>query len=701
MSEEVKRKQILVVARDADAYFGLPRLLEQQGYEVHRRDNRIRSFQFLTVYTVDLVIVGAALDDASGADFCRELRRESGFGHLPLVVIGPDDPQGTACLAAFAAGADDFIQVPYVPEICLARCARLIKPEAKSSAKTSLSVRVGGGELPGILQYLESEQKTGKLEIKSGHLSAVVWLQNGRLVNAEAMNCKAEDAIIEVISWANVGVLFHDMPVPENLANLDLQVTSVVMNAVVEVDEFRERQRLLPPANAMLLPGPTALPENASPLQRRLYELATTGCSRDELLREQNASERLTTLLVHELIENQQLLVGSPPFENYEEQCRSQYRGNYLEIRFNEIRKALAGIQFPIAEPSGFVPFASTDWLSPAPRLVLTGDHPEYIQLFLESIEKLYISVKGKKPPQQKHVRGAIRVRLDFDEKRVLDLQLLPPILDKIILANLNDYLTEVRAMILVASSQDRETNKQNMRLIRLLRQRFRGVFFHVVPRVVDSEEGVCLFKINCEHCGYKLAVGMDDIGVVGECPICGNDVAVPDCLDHLADVLQLPPEVPVVQIEPKSPLHCRDLLIVIIDNILACMRPPTSSSQPAAALRAPSEVRSREPEAAAEAHPAAEPARQVATTQITLPAEQARTRKMLLTRRLTPSEESQPELAAQQEPPPPEPEAELAPESAPAAPPGGEQSGNLDLEEILEARNDDFEIDSFIDKVK
>jgi hypothetical protein len=129
--------------------------------------------------------------------------------------------------------------------------------------------------------------------------------------------------------------------------------------------------------------------------------------------------------------------------------------------------------------------------------------------------------------------------------------------------------------VIVLVSAQDRATNAKNITLIRQLRQRFDGVYYHAAARVATRDQKY-MYKINCVHCGYKLAVNMDESGFIGECPICSNPITIPDCLDNLAVALQLPEDVPVLMAEPADPAQCRDLLVMAIDSVLQACHPPS-----------------------------------------------------------------------------------------------------------------------------
>ena len=162
-----------------------------------------------------------------------------------------------------------------------------------------------------------------------------------------------------------------------------------------------------------------------------------------------------------------------------------------------------------------------------------------------------------------------------FRPKEIIDLQQFPPAFDKLILNTLQDYITDVHAVIFVITSQDKKTNSENLRLLRILRQRFQGIYYFIVPQV-PNKNNVSEFRIDCSNCNFKLAVDMKMAGAVGECPICRASLTIPDCLDHLAHSLKLPNEVAIAQLQAHELSQSRDLLDILFESILTSFNPPT-----------------------------------------------------------------------------------------------------------------------------
>ncbi|MFT5126829.1 MAG: DNA-binding response OmpR family regulator [Rhodothermales bacterium] len=584
---------ILFVAIDPDARFGIRELLEQQEFVVHCRSSSKRAFQYLTVSDVDLVIIDQEFRDGSAPDFCRRFRVNKETQELPLIVVGEDSEDGANCIAALDAGADDFVLCPFYPGVLLARARRLLK--VKQDEGGSMTVHVGAGQLPGILQYLETETRSGTLTVVCGDKAAVLSLKEGRLVNATAPLCKDMDVVTEILSWPSSDVTFIDGEVGDKNAVFNYEITGCLMNCVVEVDEFRDIQSKLPPARAMFQPGPTPGSGELNKMQMAVYEMALNGYSLEELLSSQKVTERQHTLWLNELLEKGYLIADDGPFANYKNNAYTQYeKSKSASHQVDKVRDVITEMEFPLPALPARMAFTRQDWMSTAPKLVVTGDNSEYVGMLIRCMSNISAVITGRMPRSQRNQRGAETTRLVFGEDVLLDIQQLPAVFDKATLRNLDDLMSGTVGAIFVVSRQDRSTCKDNLRSLRLLRQRFRGAYYLVVPQVLNKE-GMHEFRINCSHCGYRLAVDMSLAGSEGECPICNAELTVPDPLDHLSKTLEVPTDVPVVMIKPDVERHARDLLLFLFQSISSACPPPKpeKADEPANSVVSEKDMRS------------------------------------------------------------------------------------------------------------
>ncbi len=600
---------ILFISEDPENRYELKSLLSEQGYDIQVTESRVRAFQLLDLSNIGLFIIGAEVPKSNANSFCQALRSDKKYQSLPVVIIGEDEEDGSNCIAAFKSGADDFIQYPFVDGVCTARIQRFAGKTLGGGAASFLSVHVSAGELPGVLQYLEADIKTGKLNIKrEDDAIGVLYFRDGKLVNATAPFCEEMEAITEVLSWDSSHVTFEEGAIAEEDVKFDQEATGTVMTCIVGVDEYREFKKGLPSNEMMYHAGPKAAEDEMEIGKKGIYDLAITGYSTDDLLKSQKFGIRRSTLWLHGLIEENYLKVSPPPFENHAFDAYQTYKKIHgLSTRVQRLREGFSRVSFPLREEDPSWQVGASDMEDLVPKIVLVGDKFEHLTLFAESIASIASSLSQMKPLVKKHRKGVVTTRIFLSEDDIIDLQQLPPTFDKLIVNSLSDYLTELAAVIYVVSAHDKKTNEENSRRMRILRQRFRGVYFFTVPQI-PNDKGICEFRMDCTDCGYRLAVDMEMAGSIGECPICKASLTIPDCLDHLAHSLKVPDAIPIVQIRPQEQEYCRDLLLILFDSILNACNPPVVPVQGKPVESVPhapegSSVRERESKASLNIH--------------------------------------------------------------------------------------------------
>ncbi len=573
---------ILFVSKDPDNQYNVKSLVEQMKCTLRSASSRARAFQTLSSADIDLVLADVEVLTPARFEFCYAFRKEKKYDKIPFVVVGDDTENSANCIAAFKAGADDFIQHPFHPDVFALRINRFLKKNLEEGKKAFLSVQIGPGELPGIIQYLEADIKTGKLNIKrKDDKLGILYLKEGRLVNAIAPFCDAMEAITEVLSWDSAQVTFVECELEESEIIFNQEATGSVMNCIVDVDEYREVQRAMPDNKAMLIATKLNLKPDVDPLQKSIYELALHGYSKEDILSTVKTTQRKGTMLLHSLLDQGYLTIDAPPFSSHTYTVYSAYRGSQIFLdRFNRIRKLLSEVKFPLARLPDNLPYGGKDFMAPAPKILIAGDNLDHVNLFVQSLSALSTHMSQSKPLILKHRKGIVSTRIYFSAKEIIDIQQLPPSFDKLIQYSLNEYLGETHAAIFLTSSQDKKTTAEVRQQIRLIWQRFKGVYYFVVPQV-PGNNGLCEFHMDCTGCGYLLAVDMEMAGSMGECPVCKTSLTIPDCLDHLAHSLDLPNEVPIAQIRPDLMDYCRDLLLLLFDSVIQAHGTPPAKPPP------------------------------------------------------------------------------------------------------------------------
>jgi len=103
--------------------------LADSHYTLFEPENTSEAIAALSLYRVDLVIVGVTAPEIGGVEFCRTLKKASATRFVPIFVTTPvDDPDQE--VAALEAGADAFLVAPLRPRVFRARVEASLRQKA-------------------------------------------------------------------------------------------------------------------------------------------------------------------------------------------------------------------------------------------------------------------------------------------------------------------------------------------------------------------------------------------------------------------------------------------------------------------------------------------------------------------------------------------------------------------------------------------
>jgi diguanylate cyclase (GGDEF)-like protein len=119
--------QVLVVSDGEWAGRSFESVLQSYGYSVQRASRGLEALNFVRRVSTDALIVEELLQDMSGTELCRLLRREPSIGAITPVVVstaGPATPRDRA--AAYAAGAWEYCSQPIDIEVLLLKLGTFV-----------------------------------------------------------------------------------------------------------------------------------------------------------------------------------------------------------------------------------------------------------------------------------------------------------------------------------------------------------------------------------------------------------------------------------------------------------------------------------------------------------------------------------------------------------------------------------------------
>lgn len=122
--------KILIVDDEPDIVELLHYNLSREGYEVAQAENGKRAIEVAQIFKPDVILMDVMMPVLDGIAACRQLREMNEFKHTHIIFLTARAEEFSE-VAAFDAGADDFITKPIKPRALLSRLAALARREAQ------------------------------------------------------------------------------------------------------------------------------------------------------------------------------------------------------------------------------------------------------------------------------------------------------------------------------------------------------------------------------------------------------------------------------------------------------------------------------------------------------------------------------------------------------------------------------------------
>src|SRR6266852_118726 len=116
---------VLIVNDDQVALDLLRDLLEPEGYKVFAAQGAHRALEISSAVKTDIIICDVVMPEMNGMDLCRRLKRDPRTAATPVLLVSAVRKEEAALLEGFAAGADDYLEIPFRHEELLVKVARL------------------------------------------------------------------------------------------------------------------------------------------------------------------------------------------------------------------------------------------------------------------------------------------------------------------------------------------------------------------------------------------------------------------------------------------------------------------------------------------------------------------------------------------------------------------------------------------------
>jgi two-component system alkaline phosphatase synthesis response regulator PhoP len=118
--------KILIVDADNEVLESTTQLLAAEKYEIVVADNSRRAIELAEQELPNLILLELLMPELDGIDICIELRKKKELNET-LIVFHTTRAEDYSQIAAFNAGADDYIVKPVKPRVLTTRIKALLK----------------------------------------------------------------------------------------------------------------------------------------------------------------------------------------------------------------------------------------------------------------------------------------------------------------------------------------------------------------------------------------------------------------------------------------------------------------------------------------------------------------------------------------------------------------------------------------------
>jgi two-component system, OmpR family, alkaline phosphatase synthesis response regulator PhoP len=129
--------KILIIDTEAEVLSSVVTILKAEGFSVMTCSNSREAIQLAITNAPELVLVDLLMPEMDGIDICIELRKKPELKNS-LIVFHTERNEDYSQIAAFNAGADDYIIKPIKARVLISRLNALLKRHSAHNKKAKI-----------------------------------------------------------------------------------------------------------------------------------------------------------------------------------------------------------------------------------------------------------------------------------------------------------------------------------------------------------------------------------------------------------------------------------------------------------------------------------------------------------------------------------------------------------------------------------
>ena len=203
-------KTILLLEDDSNLNKGIALKLEKEGYNVLPAYGVAKAKRLFAANHVDLIISDITLEDGSGLEFCRHIRRQSDVYIIFLTALDGEIDM----VHAYDIGGDDYITKPFSLAVLVSKVhARMRRVEGQTSS------RIVSGEIEVVYEEMNAYRRGKRaserelLALSKKELQLLIYLMEN------AKQIVSKDQILSHV-WGMDGQFVDENTVPVNISRL-------------------------------------------------------------------------------------------------------------------------------------------------------------------------------------------------------------------------------------------------------------------------------------------------------------------------------------------------------------------------------------------------------------------------------------------------------------------------------------------------
>lgn len=245
------RQDILLIGLDYNSLRILEISLRKSGFMVVSATSLSDALEELRIALPDLIIIDSS-GDREAFEFATRLK--SDYKTVPLILISSNKEVNTR-IRALEIGIDDYLVKPiYIKEI-IARAKIHLQRKERDRIGEGITAGFMGSlsdiGLYDIVQTIETNRKSGILEIKGKIQEGRIYFKNGQIVQASIGKYRGEPAVYRMLTL-NEGVFkmsFLDIDIEPEIKSPN---NAIIIEGMRRLDEYMKYTEQLPPLTTRL-----------------------------------------------------------------------------------------------------------------------------------------------------------------------------------------------------------------------------------------------------------------------------------------------------------------------------------------------------------------------------------------------------------------------------------------------------------------